>query len=429
VRRELGGFESAEAWTGASFPYNAVAVLRLAGRPQADRLKEALAAVQRRHPLLRARLERRGTRWSFEAGSSGPIPLRRVERAADDDWRGLAEEAVNSTIEGGTAPLVRCLLLASETDGSASEIVISFHHAIADATSGAAVCRQLLELCGGLSEEAAGAGDLPPRPDDLFPRRFRGLSRYPRLAAFMARQLAEEAAYLWRSRGARSAVPFGPARCRTLSVALSEKATSALIRRSRRERVPLNSALNAALLLAVQRHRYGGRAVPLRYFAFPDLRPYLEPPLGPETVGSYLTTMRFTIRLDAEERFWGLARRIGGQLYRSFRRGEKYLFCMTSPALLRMILRLGRLRFGSAALSYTGPLDFPSSFGELALRGIHGFVSNMPVGAEYTALARLFRGRLWWDVVYLDSDMDEGEAALIAREILIRLEDAARAQD
>ena len=429
MRRELGGFESAEAWTGASFPYNAVAVLRLRGRPERERLEAALAAVQRRHPLLRARLERRGSRWWFATDGSAPIPLRRVERGGEEDWWSVAEDEINLAMETGTAPLMRCVLVASPSDAAASEIVVSFHHAIADATSGAVVCRQILELCGGVNADLGESTDLPPRPEDRFPARFRGLSRLPRIGAFLGRQMAEEIGYLWRSRGVRSPPPAGPTRCRVLPVALSGAATAQLVRSCRRRRVPLNSAFNAALLLALQRHRYAGRAVPLRYFAFPDLRPYLEPPMGAEMVASHLVTMRFTRYLRPAEPFWELARRVGEQLHGSFKRGEKFLFCMTSAGLLRMIIRLGRLRFGSAAVSYTGPLELPAELGTLGLRGIHAFVSNMPVGAEFTAQARLFRGRLWWDFVYLDADMDAAGARTLAADVLGRLEEAADERD
>ena len=445
MRRELGGFESAEAWTGASFPYNAVAVLRLSGRLSMGALEAALAELQRRHPMLRARLVLERGRWWFET-APGAVPLRRVERDREDRWRAVAEEELNHRMDTATAPLVRCLLVAAADGDEAFEIVLSLHHAVTDAASAETLCRQLLGLCGaegdapqtaGTTAEAGPAEELqalPPAPDTHFPARFLGLRRYPALAAFMARRLAEEAAYLWRSRGRRSPVPAGPTRCRTLSAALPEAATRALVRRCRRERVPLNSALNAALLLAVQRHRYHGRAVPLRYFAFADLRPYLDPPMEPETLGSYLTTMRFTLQVRAGEPFWELARRVGRQLQEAFRRGEKFLFCMTSAGLLRMILRLGRVRFGrkglgvrfgSGAVSYTGPLAFPAEHGQLAVRGVHAFVSNMPVGAEVTAQARLYRGQLWWDFVYLDADMDEAGAEAIAADILKRLEDAA----
>lgn len=426
MRRRLGGFESAEAWTGDSFAYNAVAVLRLKGRPRTAALEAALAALPRRHPLLRARLERQGSSWWFVVGEPVPIPLRRVQRTGEERWRSVAEEEVNLAMKGGAAPLARCVLVASPGDAAASELILSFHHAIADAGSGALVCRQLLDMCAGVTRELGGSTDLPPRPEDSFPARFRGLALLPRIAAFMGRQGADEIGYQLRSRGLRNPPPAGPWRCCVLPVALSEAATAALVRSCRRRRVPINSAANAALLLAVQRHRYDGRALPLRWFAFPDLRPYLEPPTAPEMVASHLVTMRFTSTVGEKEAFWELARRIGGQMYRAFQRGEKFLFCLTSAGLLRLIIRLGRMRFGSVAVSYTGPLDLPEELGDgLGVRGIHAFVSNMPVGAEYTAQARLFRGRLWWDIVYLDSDMDDHGARAIADDVLARLEEAA----
>jgi hypothetical protein len=414
-----------------------VAALQLTGRPSEQVLESALAEVQSLHPLLRARLVREGSRWSFET-APGAVPLRKVERRSDDHWREVVEEELNHQMDTANAPLVRCCLLASAVDGEASEIVLSLHHAIVDVASAATVFRQLLTICGGGTGGGTGGGpgggtqtadELPPAPETRFPARFRGLSRYPAIAAFVARQMAEEVGYLWRSRGLRSAVPASSARCRVLSMELGEAATKALVRRCRRQRVPVNGALNAALLLAVQRHRYAGRPLPLRYFAFPDLRPYLEPPMEPEMVVSCLTTMRFTIGLGTEERFWRLAGRISRQLRDSFRRGEKFLFCMTSTGILRMLIRFGRMRFGAAAVSYSGPLAFPSTYGELGVVGMHGFVSNMPIGAEFVGQARLFRGRLCWDFVYLDADMDETGARGLVADIQKQLEEAAHERD
>lgn len=428
--RELGGFERAQALTAESYAYNVVAALRLRGRPEAARLEAALAALQRRHPLLRSRVDRRGGRWRFEIVDGAPIPLRRLERSGGDGWRAAAAEEVNRPIASDAAPLARCVLVASRSDEAGSEVLLSLHHAIVDAVSVATVCRELLAACGGAATPpAVAAAELPPRPEERFPRRFRGLARIPALAAFLARQAAGEVAFVWRTRGLGSPVPAAPARCELLSRALGESATAALLRRCRRERVPVNSALNAALLLAVQRHRRGGRATALRHFAFPDLRPYLEPPMGPEPVGSYMVIQRFTQRLRRDERFWELARRHGEALHRSFRRGEKFLFSLAIAPMMRMILGLGRLRMGSAALSYTGPLGFPDEFGELGIRGVHAFVTNPPIGAEVAAQARLFRGRLWWDFTYLDADMDAAGAATIAADILFRLEEAAREPD
>ena len=425
MRRRLGGFESAEAWTGASFVYNAVVVLRLRGRPSAAALSAALEGVQRRHPLLRARLERRGSRWWFVVGESAPIPLRQVDRDDEETWRAVAEREIDLPMETASGPLARCVLVASPGDDAASELVLSFHHAIADATAGATVCRQVLEACGGETAAIGESTELPPAPEDRFPRRVRGLRLLPKMAAFLGRQMADEIGYMWRSRGVRSPPPGGPTSSRVLPLSLGETATLALIRQCRRRRVPVTGAVNAALLLAVQRHRYDGRPVPLRYFAFPDLRPYLDPPMGSKMVASHLVTMRFTSYLGPRERFWQLARRLSEQQHRAFKRGEKFLFCLTSAGLLRMLIRLGRLRFGSVAVSYTGPLDFPDELGGWGLRGVHAFVSNFAIGPELSAQARLFRGRLWWDFVYLDADMDEAEARTLTDNVMERLEEAA----
>ena len=94
-----------------------------------------------------------------------------------------------------------------------------------------------------------------------------------------------------------------------------------------------------------------------------------------------------------------------------------------------MLIRHGRMRFGSAAVSYSGPLAFPEAFGELGVVGMHGFVSNMPIGAELVGQARLWRGRLCWDFVYLDADMDETAARSLVGDIRRLLEEAADERD
>ena len=48
----------------------------------------------------------------------------------------------------------------------------------------------------------------------------------------------------------------------------------------------------------------------------------------------------------------------------------------------------------------------------------------MTLGPEYSGLVRLFRGELWWDILYLDSDMDAAGAQLIADDMQTILEEA-----
>lgn len=79
---------------------------------------------------------------------------------------------------------------------------------------------------------------------------------------------------------------------------------------------------------------------------------------------------------------------------------------------------------GATTLSYFGPVHLPTSYGSFEVTGLHAFVANFTVGPEYSALVRLFRGELWWDIMYLDSDMDAAGAQEIAREMQAILEGA-----
>jgi hypothetical protein len=91
--------------------------------------------------------------------------------------------------------------------------------------------------------------------------------------------------------------------------------------------------------------------------------------------------------------------------------------------MMKMIFRLRAFRMGATALSYSGPVELPSA-GSFKVTGLHAFATNMSVGPEYSALVRLFRGELWWDILYLDSDMDAAGAQAIAHEIRTILEEA-----
>lgn len=73
---------------------------------------------------------------------------------------------------------------------------------------------------------------------------------------------------------------------------------------------------------------------------------------------------------------------------------------------------------GTTALSYTGPARLPRRFGSIEASSPDVFISNLTLGPEYTAHARLADGELRWNIVYLDCDMDRVAADRISDEML-----------
>ncbi len=426
MKRKLGIFETAQTISGEYLPFNAVAVLRLAGSPEPELVQRSLLALQARHPLLKMRIGKEKSRYVFDSEGVPEIRLSVQDRDDEDRWQSACEEELNEKFTIDPGPLFRCRYLCSDRRPGEADIVFTFHHAIIDATSIQRVFHELLSLCdtfrkGGTPQNYVPLPMLKPE-EDYFPASFKGFSRNARIMRFMSRALGEEMSFRRNMRGKRKPPIHEKARCRLLPLRLSPEQTDELIRQSRRKKVTLNSCLSAAMILSTVRNLYDGEALPVRYFIFADLRPYLKPPMPGHILGSYHSMMRLSVLVSKDQDFWDLAQRVNRQVYTASKTGEKFIQPLLSPKMMRMFIRMKKVRMGTTALSYPGVFNIEPVYGETRVRGIHGFVSNFPIGPEFTATARIFDRRLWLDSVYLDSDMDVTKARSIADEMLAILQ-------
>lgn len=202
-----------------------------------------------------------------------------------------------------------------------------------------------------------------------------------------------------------------------LPVEYDEVRTHALARLARKERISLNSILSAALMLAVQQRRYCGRSVQMRTFTFANLRPYLQVRIPDHILGSYSNMQRFSFHLGSDTDLWSLARDVHRTVYASAKRGDKFAFHATSPAVMSLILNQTSMRMGHTALSFGGAINLSAAYGNLSPTGLHAFTSNFHIGPEFSGMARLFQNRLFIDYLYLSGDMDRDEAETIAQTV------------
>ena len=121
---------------------NLTCVVRLEGRIDADRLRCALARVQRKHPALRALIREERDGLYYEADTAAEIPLRFVPLATEDDHR--RECRIELTTEFAyDQPQLRVVWLRSER---ASDLLLTTSHKICDGTSIFIIARELLRL-------------------------------------------------------------------------------------------------------------------------------------------------------------------------------------------------------------------------------------------------------------------------------------------
>jgi len=425
MKRRLGKFESASAITGENTAWNIVVVIFLKGIPSPDSLRQVLDTMQDRHPFLKVRLIKEGNAYYFETGDIPPIPLTLSARESKDHWISIVEDRLNHRFDLQRGPLMTCTLLSD--DSQDGEIVLTAQHAIVDGTSVELFSLELMELCAIIhtNGEIVGYEPLDPLPpvEAYFPDGYQGFDLTRKIMAYFLRQMGDEFKYQMALRGKRTPPINTNARVKILQFQTPEVLTSLLVQRARKDRVTLNSVLNAAVLLSVKKHLYNNAEMPYRYLSMADLRPYLDPPPPVHQLGSYISPMRYTIQVRNDDHLWSLARRINDQIYQSMKRGEKYLASVMSEQFLKMTFGLKKFRMSTTAISYTGSSLHPiQSYDPYNVKAIRGFVSNFGLGPEFSGIVGLYNGKLIWDMLYLDSDLDQEGAQTIAEDIQRQLD-------
>ncbi|MEM7342860.1 MAG: condensation domain-containing protein [Chloroflexota bacterium] len=419
MQRPLGTFEQFLLASDKFAPLVMVGVLQLRQAPTPDIVQRAFLHLQQTHLLLRVSIQRsEGTPHFVEISDPLPVPVEVLPRVDETQWQQIAETQLNHAMDS-QAPLLRCTYLY-QAEGL-SELIISLHHTIIDGGAGIYLFDELLETCtkqlSGESIQATNGHGFAPAAETLFPAMYQGASRWGQTASFAWQQLKGEMGYRRYSRNRQKPVDQSETRCRILTGRLSQPVTKALIRRSRRERLPLNSLLKAAMMQAVAKHCHPDQNLPLRGMVFADLRPYLTPTVPKDQLGVYLSMLQVTASVDPMTSAWALAETIQQQIYQATKRGDKFTAVRLSNQMIKAAIRLHAFRLGNTALSYLGPVQLQSAYGPIQLEKFHGFISNNVIGPEYAAVVHLLFGQLQWNIMYLNTDMDQAQAQIIMDEI------------
>ncbi|OCB35416.1 peptide synthetase [Mycobacterium malmoense] len=201
----------------------------------ANTVRPALAAAQRRHPLLSAHVEDRpGTRLGFyRAATVAPIALtvRRTE-----SWEAAVADELSRPFDRSRAPLMRASLLQGP---GGSALVLTFDHSLADGISSVLVLKDVVAALNG--------ADLPNLPvpqsqEDLVART---------LGAIAPLELPDDP----RMRVPSAIRPFDGTQTNVHTMAMPEVDTALLAQRCREER----TTVHAALVVAMCRVRAGER--------------------------------------------------------------------------------------------------------------------------------------------------------------------------
>ncbi|UQA97196.1 phthiocerol/phthiodiolone dimycocerosyl transferase family protein [Streptomyces halobius] len=424
-------------------PLNVIARAQVRGPLPVPLLRQALNALQDRHPLLRVAIaaDAAGRDPWFMPCPGSPIPLRRRSLTAGTDtnpaawWeREVDEQELPDPIDGAAGPLARAVVLTQGApDGTGEhvhDLLLTLSHSIADGTTALALLEEWIRLAarlGGAAEEVAAAPGPAgwralPAPEAMFPRRHRGL---PGAIGALTRQLRDQLDRQ-RTRARRvapsQAVPVEQRRTRLLHRSLAPEELDALSRACRREGATVHGALAAAMVTAVADDA-GAAAEPGHYvIGSPvDFRGQLLPPVSLHEAGAYVATLPSYVAYRPGLPLWPMARDVSRDLARRRRAGDHFaminLLGLAGPATPAtsgpFVRRVASSGPGNLCLSNIGRYDFPESVGQWQVTGAQ-FIAGISVSGCFVATVNTSHGHLHWNFTHVEDIVPRPRAERLA---------------
>lgn len=344
IRRRLTEIEYVNWCFGQ--PYNIAVVVHLSGRVTVPGVREAIAGLQRRHPLLRVTtvIDRDGMPW-LESADVDRVPVRVIEQAAPGDAARLLDTDVatpfvmdHAPVPTGTTttgtprpPLFRVTVLAPRPPAGGMDVVLCAQHVIADGLSLFFLVRDLVHLLRDPDASPVIADQAARCEHVLPPEAARRMHRTPAVALTVRALLDVHRRLrpLLSRRPAPDPVrPGEPALAGTVPVhswQLTPEQTTALLDRCRAERVSVQSAVCTAFLPS-----YGAVNTPV------SLRGRLGVDVG-DAVGLYVGNAVVMRSYRPGHDFWWNARAFHRRLRRAMR-DPFFMIRFCSPAVPRAVV-------------------------------------------------------------------------------------------
>lgn len=409
IERPLGATEDMYWRFDSVSPLNFGSIVRLEGQLDVGALRQALQALQQRHPLLRVYIETddHGAPW-FREGV-GDIPLTVRDQPSGDEWK-LLEAELNAPFDAKTGPLIRCMLLTH--NHQESSLITTYHHAICDGKSAIFLLRDVLQSLAQTSS-GASAGLPSLEPVGYYGDRIPSIDHYADGDGLRTAWKTVQASAKFMSRvglpmGLRNKqeIPLAEQRLMVEPRFLEPDFMKRIAARAKKEGSSVQCVLNAALSLAVSEDS------PARFFHATsctqvlDIRAQLIPAVD-EDCGCFVSGATSLHRLHGYTDFWDLTRSIHKRMIETistplpfFHPAMHQSFAlfgriMGESSMERFSELIGKLHPEGLSVSNLGQVkievnDSPVRITEFA------FATNTNVLNYFNTSAATFNGRMTW---------------------------------
>lgn len=406
-----------------------VNIARIQGILSLDVLRAAIDLLQKRHPLLQVHLQESDDGFYFCADGTLAIPLRTIARQHEQQWLEIAEDEMLQKFSGEFEPLCRITLLKTSEKVGSNELIVTFHHAIADGISVLHFMHELLSYYQQLVE------GIPISPMDTLPM-------LPPLDQLLETCLSEANAadHTQVTPNPTSpsptlivehTAPVSHRRTRLITREFNQLLTSQIKSRCREEQTTVHGALCAAIILAGIQKLSPKEPVLVSCGSNVNLRGSCFPLVEPSHLGCFLSAVTTTHHIGLNANFWELARECHSNVHQLVRRKVPHyqasnadLIHKYQSSFLAQLADHNMGRNTTTHVSNLGQFDFKKSYGSIRLESLHFATGQSLIGTCFWLGAVTVNQKLFCTFAYTDPLISMKTAQSLADSVITILDSA-----
>lgn len=426
--RRLGFFESLAVLSHDELcgTGNICTTAHIQGKIDQQVLLKALQLSYNRHPLLRATIKKKPEAYYFELNSPfSNVPVRFVQRESADQWEKTTEAELMQIFP--THHHLWNMTLIHDEQGN-NELIFSFHHSIADGISCVRLVNELLLNYSQLIKQEAIQRDQATSLAfiDCTEKQLAKPSTWEEM---QARQTEGEPIKL-TSFPYQNLHPLSKRKTKTLYRTIDSDFFLKLKAKCHTEKVTVNSALNACMLLAAQ--KIAGEEITTSCWTPVNLRKYCNPLIGVDHFGCHITVVPIIfLGLTQDTDFWKFAKTYQTQLYDAI---PRYGFFPGSFDLRELRKTLPHIDSHSASdlkdfsagfcVTNLGNHALPQFYGSLQLKGVYFSINRQAGDLVFSLATTSFHDKLFCSFIYTSPLINSEWAEAFIEKFFFTLETA-----
>ncbi len=351
-------------------------IFQLKGEVHPESLRRSLDFVQQHYPRLNCRIIGDKNSFQFTAEGTKPLPLHFIQESDTRSWRDVVFQEVNTPLPREQY-LLKCFLVSAQNSTTDHYFITIIHHSICDGLSFMRMNDLILKYYDIFAQ-----GNTPEPPDLKFPEgnqtmvwQNRSLPAIVSSIVAWIRQLMAVRSHHIQKLTPDQILPLNQRQGNFTHRCLSLELTQRIMARCKQEKVKLNGAVSAAMLLSIAQEikPKHGKDRSLSCQSYVDLRSQTTPRLKDEFMAVMVSSVCSFHKTNPTTDLWSLASDIDQQIENKLAQGDYLKYPLLLGKLIEISLANPEDATQTCSITNVGKVRVKKNYGALEVTSVSMF--------------------------------------------------------